>query len=330
MKGDTDMASCKFEGGKYHGGTESKAHMRHDDITPESRKIASKKNEHIDVTKSYLNKSLLGLTYEQMCEKYDKRISMLDATTNTNKRKDRVTLQNIEVPVPKALERGSYNKWFVRVATILSQMYGADNFIDAQIHYDEEHEYIDANTHELTMSRVHSHYSIVPEINGVLNCKKMSGRANMKKLNKAVEDMTQADFGCAFMTGSKMKSRQTVDELKNESSRLEEQERINQLQADESALEAEKSEFEAHRALQAQALQERGANLDKKQIQLDSFSDRAYEIFCDAKDCYDKSKKLYDTLDAETKARYRKPLVQLDERLLSQQPQKQKERSMSL
>ena len=61
------MASAKFEGGKYHGATEAKAHMRHDDISIEAREIAAKNNPHIDTSKSHLNKSLLGLTYEQMC-----------------------------------------------------------------------------------------------------------------------------------------------------------------------------------------------------------------------------------------------------------------------
>lgn len=158
------MASCKFEGGKYHTATEAKAHMRHDDISLESRIISAKGNPNIDVTKSHLNRSLLGLTYEQMCQKYDERIAYLDATTNTNRRKDRVTLQNIEIPVPADLDRKLYNKWFIKVTEILCSMYGSENFIDGQIHWDEEHEYIEAETGELTVSRVHAHFSIVPEI----------------------------------------------------------------------------------------------------------------------------------------------------------------------
>lgn len=161
------MASAKFQGGKYHTATEVKAHFRHDDISVESRKVASRGNPNIDVTKSHLNKSLLGLTYEQMCEKYDERIAQLDATTNTNHRKDRVTLQNIEIPVPRELDRNLYNKWFVKVAEILCSTYGYLNFIDGQVHWDEEHKYIGAETGELEVSRVHAHFSFVPEVNGV-------------------------------------------------------------------------------------------------------------------------------------------------------------------
>lgn len=230
------MASAKFEGGKYHGATEAKAHMRHDDITPEARAVAAINNPHIDVTKSHLNKSLLGLTYEQMCEKYDNRIAQLDNTTNRNKRKDRVTLQNIEVPVPAGLDKKLYNKWFCRVGEILCDAYGRDNLIDAQIHYDEEHEYIDAETHEKKMSRVHMHASIVPEVQGQLNCKRMSGRANMRKLNNAIEKMTEREFGCKFMDGSKKKSDRTMDELKNSSAKLKAEQENKQLQRENEQL----------------------------------------------------------------------------------------------
>lgn len=96
----------------------------------------------------------------------------MDSTINTNKRKDRVTLQNIEIPVPKNLARIHYNAWFIKVAEILIDFYGRDNFMDGQIHYDEEHEYIDSITNEITISRVHAHFSIVPEVNGILNAKK--------------------------------------------------------------------------------------------------------------------------------------------------------------
>ena len=147
-----------------------------------------------------------------------------------------MTLQNIEIPVPENLPRQDYNKWFCRVGEILCDAYGRDNFIDAQIHYDEEHEYIDAETHEKRMSRVHMHASVVPEINGQLNCKRMSGRANMRKLNNAIEKMTVSEFGCKFMDGSKKKSKQTINELKNDSAKLEAEQENKQLQAENEQL----------------------------------------------------------------------------------------------
>lgn len=326
------MASCKFEKGKYHSKTEAKAHLRHDDISVENRKIAAKGNPNIDVSKSHLNRSLCGLTYREACEKYDKRIEFLDNTTNTNRRKDRVTLQNIEVPVPADLEREKYNRWFVRVAEILCSMYGQLNFVDGQIHYDEEHQYISAETGELVMSRVHAHFSIIPEVNGVLNCKKMSGRANMRKLNKAVEDMTQKEFGCSFMTGEKTKSCQTVDQLKNKSNRLELKRREeNCKQQEQMIAEAEKSLLESKKAIceQEQAVERKMANLGE------------YERL--GADYYNRAKLLFDSLSredetfkADKEKLYRQSLerihkihTELDESLLPQaHRKKQKERSL--
>lgn len=215
------MASCKFEGGKYKGASEVKAHFRHNDISPAYRKIAKKKNKHIDLAKCIYNFNILGLSYEERCRKYDSRITYLDSHGNTNKRKDRVTAQCIEIPVPAGLPRNCYNEWFFRVAELLRAKYGEENFIDADIHYDEEHEYRDPETKELVISRVHGHYMFVPEIQGKLNCKEMTLRKNMKALNREIEEMTQAEFQCSFMTGKKKKSTKTVEELKQESENAE-------------------------------------------------------------------------------------------------------------
>ena len=294
--------------------------------------LKSRGNPNIDVTKSHLNKSLLGLTYEQMCEKYDKRIAQLDAITNTNHRKDRVTLQNIEIPVPRELDRNLYNKWFVKVAEILCSMYGQMNFVDGQIHWDEEHEYVSADTGEVVTSRVHAHYSIIPEVKGVLNCKKMSGRANMKKLNKAIEDMTQKEFGCSFMTGEKTKSCHTIDELKNRSNQLAlERREQNCKQQEQTIAEAEKSLLESKMAIseQEQAIERKMANLSE------------YERL--GADYYNRAKLLFDSLSREDEAfkankeklyrqsleRIQKIHAELNESLLPQaHRKKQKERSL--
>jgi len=336
------MASCKFEGGKMHGASASKAMLRHSDITKESRAIAAKENPHINTSKSHLNKSIDGLTLEQKYDKYNKRIAELDATTNTNKRKDRVTMQNIEVPVPKDLDRKNYNKWFLRVATILGDTYGYENMIDGgSIHYDEEHEYINSETKKREMSRVHCHYSVIPEFDGGLNGHKMHSKANMRKLNKLVDDMTRKEFNCAFMTGTKKRSRQTVDELKNESSRLEAeqdaqraQEWLKQLQAEEAMLAAEKVEFERYRASKEQILQDKEQNI----------TNSAKGIENKAVDYYNKAKNLYNSLSRESEdfkvnksALYNQSLkraerskINLDESLLPHTHNKQKEHDFSL
>lgn len=346
MKGADYMASAKFEGGKYHGATEAKAHMRHDDITPEARAVAAINNPHIDVTKSHLNKSLLGLTYEQMCEKYDNRIAQLDNTTNRNKRKDRVTLQNIEVPVPAGLDKKLYNKWFCRVGEILCDAYGRDNLIDAQIHYDEEHEYVDAETHEKRMSRVHMHASIVPEVNGVLNCKRMSGRANMRKLNNAIEKMTQQQFGCSFMTGTKKRSRESLDELKYKSAQIALQQREQNCEQREQNCEQREQNCEQREQAVAEAqnslLQrenkviEREQAVDEKQADLLKYEQLGIQYYSRAKalcsnlgredkEFRDNKAKLY----SQSLNRIDNLRTKLDESLLPQPHRsKQKERSL--
>lgn len=236
------MASCKFEGGKFKAAQQSKAAFRHNDISIEKRKIAKKKNKHIDLDKCKYNFSILGLSYEERCRKYDERIEYLDSHGNTNKRKDRVTMQCIEIPVPSGLPRERYHDWFLRVAALLIEKYGDINFIDGDVHYDEEHSYRNPETKELVISRVHLHFMFIPEVDGKLNAKELSLRKNMKILNKQVDDMTKAEFGCSFMTGTKKKSYKKVEELKQES---ENAELLYQIEQEKKALDAQQATLNA-------------------------------------------------------------------------------------
>lgn len=102
---------------------------------------------------------------------------------------------------------------------------------------------------------------------------------------------------------------------------------IEELNASKNILESQKAEFESYKALETQALQEKNNFLDKKEKQLDSFANRASELFCDAQYYVDKAKTLYEVFDAETKARYRSSLTKLDESLLPHR-NKQKEKQM--
>lgn len=252
------MASCKFEGGKCKGAQATKAAFRHNDISIEKRKIAKKKNKHIDLEKCKYNFSILGLSYEERCRKYDERIEYLDSHGNSNRRKDRVTMQCIEIPVPAGLPRERYHDWFLRVVDILRKKYGEKNFIDADIHYDEEHTYRDPETKELVVSRVHLHFMVVPEIDGKLNAKELSLRKNMRILNKEVDEMTKAEFGCSFMTGTKKKSYKKVEELKQES---ENAELLYQIEQKKKALDAQQTALNAHKA----ALDARDKELQNKE-----------------------------------------------------------------
>lgn len=218
LKGADKMASVKWQGGKYHGAGEAKAHFRHDE--KEQRMKHEHANEHINKELTKFNYSMYGLSYEEMCEKYDERIAELDAT-GTNKRKDRTTLQSLEVPAPEGLPPDKRPAWFRRVHEIIVGFYGERNVIEGHVHVDEVHEYIDAETHRKRVSCEHLHEGVIPVVDGVLNGKKFSSRANINRLNKAVDEMSQKEFGVSFHTGKGGKSTKPVEQLKQESATLE-------------------------------------------------------------------------------------------------------------
>ncbi len=96
----------------------------------------------------------------------------------------------------------------------------------------------------------------------------------------------------------------------------------------QSTLEVEKANFDDYKTSEIKTLQDKNVSLEQKERQLNNFASRASEMFCDAKDFVDRAKKLYNALDTETKALYRNSLVELDESLLSYQPQRKRTRSL--
>lgn len=292
------MASCKFEGGKYKGASEVKAHFRHNDIDPGRRAVAKKKNKHIDLDKCKYNFNILGLSYEERCKKYDDRIAYLDSHGNTNGRKDRVTAQCIEIPVPADLPRDRYREWFLRIAEMLRAKYGEENFIDADIHYDEEHEYREPETKKLAVSRVHGHFMFVPEIDGKLNCKQMTLRKNMKALNREVDVMTRDEFGCSFMSGKKTKSLKKVEELKQES---ENAELLYQIEQEQEKLAASQDAVDAYKATldaRDKEQQEKEAMLFNIQNTLSEWQDELQKRESDVKDLEQQKKAVLQEREA--------------------------------
>ena len=214
------MASNKYDKGKCKGSTAVKAALRHNDCSPEMRKIAAKGNPDIDVSRSHLNVNLTGMRYAERCAAYDARIAELDAMPGANIRSDRVTGQLIETPIPAGLPEEQATAFLTRVMEIGVEMYGAENLISADIHYDERHEYVDSRTGEKTVSRIHLQQVYVPVVDGRLCGKEFSSRRRMIAYNNAVQDMARAEFGIDFLTGkgkSKGKQGKSVAELKADS-----------------------------------------------------------------------------------------------------------------
>lgn len=206
------MASVDFE--KIKTAIEAKAKFRHCD--KEQRTTSEHSNP--DINKSVTSKNLqLKGDYKQTCKHYDERIKELDTTTNKNKRSDRVTCMGLCIPAPADLDEDKYTDWFNKVLQVTKRMYGADNLIQAYVHKDEVHDYLNPTTGNLNTSRVHMHLFFIPEHEGQLNGKWFSSRKNMIALNNQIQEMSERAFGVKFMDGSKRKSRKTVEELKNES-----------------------------------------------------------------------------------------------------------------
>ena len=224
------MASVNFQ--KCKGGASTKAIIRHCDS--EKRKNASHANESIDTTKTEMNltfnfsftkkdgtKYSKQLNYEETCKRYDKRIQAIDEGGNRNKRKDRVTCFALCVPAPESIKSEDIKLFYSGVTHILREKYGAKNFVNSYIHFDEVHDYKDAETGQNRTSRVHGHFFFIPEREGQLDGKWFSSRSNMVEVNKKIDDFCRERFGIRFMDGSKKKSRKAVETLKNESKQQE-------------------------------------------------------------------------------------------------------------
>ena len=206
------MASVDFHC-KCKGGTQAKSIMRHNDKEERVKPECKHANPHLDKSKSHLNLAYKNVSYAEAKEIYDKRILELDATTNTNKRSDRVTMFGLEIPRPPDLEPQHYRRWFNRVCNLVEDWVGSDNFIEGYFHVDEVHDYYDTEEEGWKTSVEHAHLMVIPEMDGKLNGKAFSSRARITALNKEIEKMTQAEFGCRFHTG-KGKRAGTVDDLK--------------------------------------------------------------------------------------------------------------------
>ena len=210
----------------------------------EEREQATHSNKDIDTALTKFNAQGPG-TYRDICDKYDSRIAALDAAPGANRRKDRVTCFGLSVPVPDGMtDTLMQAEWMGKVIGLVGDQYGADNVLQYFAHWDEMHDYTDAETGETRTSRGHLHAFVMPEHDGKLNGKWFSSKANMVKLNEAIQDMTQRDYGMDFMDGTKKKSRKEVETLKNESLSREIESKQSQL----ATLETDIATMEAKRA----------------------------------------------------------------------------------
>lgn len=226
------MASVDFA--KQKSAVSAKAVFRH--CASDTREKSKHKNQQIDTSKTKENFSVKVTDYKSICKAYDERMKEVEKT-NTNKRKDRVTLLTLEYAIPDEIPYEKHEEYVKKVNEIVESMYGKENTLGWYVHRDEIHDYTDKDGQRRT-SKNHAHGFVVPELNGQLNAKQCSSRKNMVTLNNAIDDMTKRDYGCTFKVGGK-KNTKTVEELKKESNLIE------KLQAENRALRAENERLRA-------------------------------------------------------------------------------------
>lgn len=164
-------------------------------------------NEHID--KDLMPFNAQGdKSYRQTMSALRERLAELDAVQGANRRKDRVECFMLEVPIPAGHDPQRFAKMAVRE---ISDMYGDRNVLNWYLHVDEVHDYMDHG--EVRRSLAHIHVPVVPEMNGKLNGKAFSSRANMVELNKRIDAGARELGGPAFLTGEHPRKR-SVEELK--------------------------------------------------------------------------------------------------------------------
>lgn len=212
------MASVDFKKGKLHTIQAVRNLIKHCDA--EQRLQSDHKNKHIDKSRTNLNKQF-NLSYEQTVQKFKDKLLLLDAKPGANRRKDRVIAFMLEVPIPAGIPYNKAGEFGTKVNQLINEQYGKGCIINGYIHRDEVHTYIDAETKEERTSLNHIHILTIPVVNGSLNGKEFSSAKNMRKLNKAIDEMCKSDYGISFLTGASKKSREDVETLKLKSERAE-------------------------------------------------------------------------------------------------------------
>lgn len=274
------MASVDWK--KYKSKQYVKAVLRHNcNDTRENTKEHT--NPHIQPDKTHLNTGFHD-TYADAKKRFERGYKRL--TEGKTIRKDAVVGLGFSVPVPKGLPEDKTEAFMGRVHEILCNRYGAENVVSFSVHRDEKHKYIDPDTKQEEESRDHAQGIILPEVDGGLCAKKVLSRKNMISLNDEIDSMSRAEFGLAFVDGSKRKSRGSVEHMKNES-----------LKAENELLREENEKLKARNAY----LEERNAELEK---QVEGFGPRqVYKRAKERKEQYEAEAEAAEARAREAEAR---------------------------
>ena len=216
------MASTDWE--KCKSRATAKAVLRH--CATDERLKNEHSNKDINKALTFRNVELVGgRTYEESCAAYEQRIAEIDtaaAARGAKKpRKDRVELLFLNIPAPDGMKDKDYKPFFSDVLEMFQQRYGKDNTISAYVHFDEVHDYIDPATGKTRRSRPHMHLALVPEIDGRMCAKEVCCLKSFNWANNSIERLSRDKYGLEYQDGSKKKSLDTVEALKNKSLKAE-------------------------------------------------------------------------------------------------------------
>lgn len=265
------MASVDWQ--KIKSRQQVKAVLRHN-CKDTRQQTVEHSNPHLQPGLTVLNTGAWEM-YGDAVQRYEERYA--EVTKGKTVRRDAVVGLGFSIPVPDQLPEAMEDKWVVRVLELMGERYGRENMISCTVHRDEKHTYIDPDTHERKMSRTHAQGILFPELDGKLCAKQVMTRARMAELNRAIDTMSQKEFGVSFMTGTGQRSRGSVEQMKAKSlqaeveeleARKREAERL-AAEAEQRATEARNMAYKAEQAITAaegrlRALERRQSDLEAR------------------------------------------------------------------
>lgn len=153
--------------------------LRHNERT-----AATHSNPDIDPEKADSN---YRLSPDHGCTDYDYFKEKLQDYTCMN-RKDVVKMASWVITAPKDLPIAQEPAFFECCHAFLKERYGAENELQAIVHYDEIHTFVNAQTGCLEKSRPHLHYSFIPAITDEkgkphICCKKVIDRKELRNFH---------------------------------------------------------------------------------------------------------------------------------------------------
>lgn len=212
------MSSVNWQ--KIKTASEAKAKIRHNDKSERMKN----NHENRDINKLLTAKNLCldGRTYAEKCDAYDKRVAYCKGNMK-RVRSDAVTMIGLNIKLPPGLTHADYDTqaaWCQDCYRIIGDYVGYDNIVSATADFDEIHEFYNPDTDQMELSRPEVDVKFVPEVDGRLCAKQWQTKGNMRELNNQIEEMTQQQYGMAFMTGAGAKNVST-EQLKVVSAKAE-------------------------------------------------------------------------------------------------------------